>query len=1023
MGTKKSNKLYAAAAALAVTASAVAPGLSADAATKVTVKSVVNPASISHYGGYANSVKKLSLPKTVKVMLSNKKTENRSVKWGKVAYDAKYVGKYQTITGTVSGTSLKATIKVKLNNYPIDVVEPKLAPVAVGEAVKLPSTITVKYKNGNSIERSIKSFTISKADTSKAGKMKLSYSYKGLNLEIKGSIAYEVKKAEITNVMDSVKEDTLSVSADVKYPAKGAKAQLLIFAGKDESKGLDPVEGKIENGKFMAEGKMIPDGTHSYKIKVGDVVSAAKEFKVDNAPKVEGVKANNLKTIEVNFNKAVDEKTVSASNFKVYKDDATTETAKTVVLSEDKKTATLVFADGTLAQSTSLKVLVENIKDVTGKTVAKSETTVVVKDMKEPEALDAKFVNAKTVKINFSEPVKFATVSKVFDELLIDGNKVAGTSSISDDLKTVTIALNTAVVSGSHTLKVAPVADYANFKTLEKTFESSVAVDNGAPELIKAVADQRNVLELTFSEAIDKVAGSIKVGTTVYNVNSSAVTVDGSKVKIVLAPALDSVDAFVEKTIVYKGIKDALGNESNNVDGQEFKFTATNDTTKPTASVSIDANNVIKVLFSEKVQGFTSANYELKNKDGVVISSSPTAVGTEGKEFSISLTNANVDTQDLTLKIKDVLDNSVRQNKSDESTTTVTTNDKNAPTVTGSLTKLGSPTDTFRIAFSEEMDKTTLLDKANYLVDVDGAGAGTGTEVALGSVANAVISVSADGKSVDVTLPGLTAGTTQIKLLNLKDAKGTRIASADFNTSKTVAATGTFNQTNVSAQATGRNTIVLTATSGNAFGSIVEPNSIKIEDVAAPSASLYVTGSVRSSDGTKLTLTLNAPLSYNAKSGTSAVKIYTVGTGVQNTNGVALTISSGTNAVSVTDAIRPEVSSVAGTTLGSDTDEFKITFTEAIDADITNTSILNDLVVKNADGQTLSIDPADLAFNAARTELTVSLNDASSAADEFAGTYSVQVLDRVIKDEDGVATTGFGTNVVVGKTVTGVIVK
>ena len=238
MGTKKSNKLYAAAAALAVTASAVAPGLSADAATKVTVKSVVNPASISHYGGYANSVKKLSLPKTVKVMLSNKKTENRSVKWGKVAYDAKYVGKYQTITGTVSGTSLKATIKVKLNNYPIDVVEPKLAPVAVGEEVKLPSTITVKYKNGKSIERSIKSFTISKADTSKAGKMKLSYSYKGLNLEIKGSIAYEVKAAEITNVMNEVKDDMLSVSADVKYPAKGAKAEVLVYPGKDVTKAI-----------------------------------------------------------------------------------------------------------------------------------------------------------------------------------------------------------------------------------------------------------------------------------------------------------------------------------------------------------------------------------------------------------------------------------------------------------------------------------------------------------------------------------------------------------------------------------------------------------------------------------------------------------------------------------------------------------------------------------------------------------------------------------------------------------------
>ncbi|MFX4304098.1 hypothetical protein F8N00_01815 [Exiguobacterium sp. A1_3_1] len=337
MGTKKSNKLYAAAAALAVTASAVAPGLTADAASKVTVKSVTNPASISHYGGYTFAVKKLSLPKTVKVLLSNKKYENRSVKWGKVSYDKKYIGKYQTISGTVSGTTKKASIKVKLNNYPVDVVEPKLAPVAVGEKLNLPSTIDVKYKDGKVIARSAKSFNLTAEKTDKAGMMKLSYNYMGKNSSIKGSIAYEVKAAEITNVMDSVKEDTLSVSADVKFPAKDAKAQLLIFPGKDESKALPAIDGKLEGGKFTAEGKMIPDGTHSYSIKIGDVVTSAKEFKVDNAAKLVNVSAVSAKSFKIEFNKAVED---TKAKFEVKKGTITANVAK-VTFSDDKKSATV----------------------------------------------------------------------------------------------------------------------------------------------------------------------------------------------------------------------------------------------------------------------------------------------------------------------------------------------------------------------------------------------------------------------------------------------------------------------------------------------------------------------------------------------------------------------------------------------------------------------------------------------------------------------------------------------------------
>lgn len=200
--TKKSNKLYAAAAALAVTASVVAP-VAADAASKVSVKYIA-PILMKHAGGSKYAVKKLMLPTKVKVKLTNGKYEMRSVKWsGSVKFEQKYINKYQVLYGTVAGTSKKAILKVELQNYPVDVLEPVLEPVAVGGKIVLPSTISIRYKSGIVVKRPISKFNIKTPDTSKAGKYKIAYSYKGANSVVTGSINYEVKAADITNVMGS----------------------------------------------------------------------------------------------------------------------------------------------------------------------------------------------------------------------------------------------------------------------------------------------------------------------------------------------------------------------------------------------------------------------------------------------------------------------------------------------------------------------------------------------------------------------------------------------------------------------------------------------------------------------------------------------------------------------------------------------------------------------------------------------------------------------------------------------------
>lgn len=330
--SKKTNKLYAAAAALAVTASVVAP-VAADAASKVSVK-YIEPILMKHAGGSKYAVKKLTLPTKVKVKLSNGKYEMRSVKWsGSVKFETKYINKYQVLYGTVAGTSKKAVLKVELQNYVVDILEPVLEPVAVGGKVVLPSTISIRYKSGIIVKRPISKFNIKTPSTSKAGKYKIAYTYKGANSVVTGSINYEVKAATISNVMGSVDDQTLSVKADVMYPAVGAMAELLIYPGKDMTKAPIVVKGSLSNGKFMASQGGIPEGTHSYVVKVGDVKSAAMDFTVANTV-LASAKALGKEKVEVSFSRAVD--SVKADNFTI-----AGATVKSATLSADKKSAIL----------------------------------------------------------------------------------------------------------------------------------------------------------------------------------------------------------------------------------------------------------------------------------------------------------------------------------------------------------------------------------------------------------------------------------------------------------------------------------------------------------------------------------------------------------------------------------------------------------------------------------------------------------------------------------------------------------
>lgn len=631
MGTKKSNKIYAAAAALAVTASAVAPGLSADAATKVTVTSVTNPKSVSHYGGYTFAVKKLALPKTVKVTLSNKKTENRSVKWTKVSYDAKYVGKYQTITGTVSGTTKKATIKVKLNNYPIDVIEPKLAPVAVGEEVKLPSTIDVKYKDGKVTARSIKSFNIdvNALKTDKAGMMKVSYNYMGTNSSIKGSIGYEVKAAEIANITSSEADYELSVSADVKYPAKDAKAELIVYPFKNEAAAVT-VPAELKDGKFTASAKDLPVGAHTFVVKVGEVKSAAKDFVVEGA-KVVSVDAVNGSQLEVKFNKAIDAKTVLTDGGDL-KSGVVTLTSLDGINAgalkakvEGKKI--IIMTSNPISKR--YDVTIDKVKSAKGADIAKFFTTInVAADTTAPMIVGSEKLDASRVKVTFSEPVK-AFSGTTFK--YADGTTADVSGSIAEGATEAIFTIGGSVEAGKEiTASIVGLQDVSGniISPNPSTFKFQKGTKDGVAPVVSSLTPMGTTkLEIKFSEEL---------------LNAPVVTVAGNEATLV-QDATDKTK-YVATFPAAAGLQNVVIGATKDLSGQ--------DGAAVTKIVNFVADAVAPKLVSSKVvvDATDKKEYlELAYDEEVSVDGTVGVEGTVVKDF----VTKNVSVSGKTLVVKE----------------------------------------------------------------------------------------------------------------------------------------------------------------------------------------------------------------------------------------------------------------------------------------------------------------------------------------------------------------------------------
>ena len=365
----KSKKLVTSLAALAVSAAAISPAITADAAA-------VNPVVLkakSFRGGV------VELP----TMYGNSR-----IVWDRSTIDWNQINKFQTVYGVVGSQERPIQMQINLLNYPIFAEKAEPQVIKLGEKPVLPERLNIKfvdkfYPNAIKWEEAPvadkEGTFFVKGTYTKDGRTVVTsalYTVEGVEdkeapeLKYEGPGVYDIEngaKFELPTVkaMDNVDEEI-----EVTHVIKDA-------SGKE----LDAIDTKVA-GKytitFMAEDKA---GNKAKPVEIQVMVAEA-------LPKVESVKAINTKALEVALNTELDN--LDGLTFSVKRGE--TSVVLTPELSKDKKSVSLSsstnlvageytvtvtggkFADGT--NSATVKVAAQKIDKIefNGDVLAKTGT-------------------------------------------------------------------------------------------------------------------------------------------------------------------------------------------------------------------------------------------------------------------------------------------------------------------------------------------------------------------------------------------------------------------------------------------------------------------------------------------------------------------------------------------------------------------------------------------------------------------------------------------------------------------------
>ncbi|MET2869510.1 Ig-like domain-containing protein [Exiguobacterium profundum] len=944
----KKKQFVTAAAAFAVAASAVAPAITADAASTTVRLS-------------SDYVRVGDLDATL-----DKEYKGSEIHWYKSSVDMNKLGVFQTAKGFVKGQGIRVEKRVRVLNYAQEIKPESEFVFEQGVPVSGIRVQPVLFADGNEYAKPV---SVAGFNTDKVGEFEgtLTYANRAYGVVTK-TVKYKVvaSKVEFSEVKHEVKDDMLSVSADVKNLKEGEKVELVIFPGKDESKALDPIAAEIKDGKVMVSAKDIPAGTHSFILRSGDVKTAAVEFSVEKAM-VNEVKALNLKQVEVKFNGDVDKASAEAEGNYTFPS-ASGLTVTDAVANGD---TVILTVSGALQQLKS-DLTIKKVMNKSGKSIEDTTKSVTFFDVEAPTVKDLKVVGPRKVEVSFSEPLEQAPTIK------LDNGSVSTSVQLSSDGLKATVVFGVEPTEGMHTLEIQNGSDFAGFKVEKVTREFNYAKDTAAPVVSISDAEPDQVT-LKFSKPV-----SIKnpANVSVFHTLNNSAAYAGSNLT-----AVGAINGFSDTftvdfntpmpegtTTVFLNTKEnAFEDEwGNDVASTTLSSTVTLDKVAPTVlSVVAEDESEFKVSFSEDVAGADSkANYVLTDKDGKVVSISAASLSYDDEKFVAEFSNLNLAPGAYTLTVKNIADTSFSENKLVSQVITFSVPDSTPWNVSEDAI-VSSDNTKIRVTFDEAMSADGLTTLSNYALYTSG-----GAKESF--PANSSI-VAINNKTVEIRLGSAITDldTYNLRIAGLlKDAAGNGYSSTQYKEIGLTTDALTENSV-VENSAKTKTTTTLSFQLDQELSGSLNPEKFSLDGGLVVGGASYVNNAGKST----VTLTLKA-INNNEFSANATPTLSVLAGALTNAYGTANAPFS----VSIADGLAPEVLK-SGNDLQisdkTDTDEsdFVITFNENL-GDGT-ALVASDLIITKANGDVL-VAGDDYSVDEDGANLVVTLEN-----EEFAGQLTV----------------------------------
>ncbi|WP_078414355.1 S-layer homology domain-containing protein [Priestia abyssalis] len=393
-----------------------------------------------------------------------------------------------------------------------------------------------------------------------------------------------------------VKEDQeadLPKTVEVTY-ANGEKGEVEVQWSKlDTSK----------TGEFTVEGTI--KGTDK-KASVKVIVEAL-------IPMVTKVEAVNLKTVELHFNKKINEDTLTASNITI-----DGEAVESVELQDDGITV-VAATKSLLMNNKTYRFVVDGIETMGGEDFMTFDEVIKMNDDTAPAVSSLNYIKAAgKVTIRFTEPLSTIGTLTLKDEGGVTKTITAPFTAGNDVVEIDTSSLE----NGRYALTMVGAKDLANNYFTNNKVEANLTIgsdDQTAPEVQKVTLLSKNLVEVTFSEPLYE-AGTISVnGDNAFSLmKDSKLDTKGDykidatgKVYTIHIGSLNN-DAFNKLT--FTGQKDYAGNEIKTV-------TETVSYLDQTAASIVETRtkgNLVYVTFNEKVILSSGATARLVAPNGVV---------------------------------------------------------------------------------------------------------------------------------------------------------------------------------------------------------------------------------------------------------------------------------------------------------------------------------------------------------------------------------------------------------------------